>query len=285
MAPPGCRHRELLGGARRRSDRRGAECGHPACARRVALAAHARPRLSARADRGRSDPSDRCRAERDRRRVQCRQLRLGSPCRAHRRCSERRARGSSRLGRHGVDPHCAPDREAPGHHRLDGRPRDHLPRDRRPREARAAARDARRQCPQHGALGARDAPASRVGDRSLLADRRQPGRDPARVQRGHLRFSLGGEGDRDDDDVLRASGLRRARASARDRHRPPRRRRREPWQPPLRRGRGRDPHRQPDGRGEEVESRATGRSSRTATTRRARSSSSAGRSSSSGPRP
>ena len=30
--------------------------------------------------------------------------------------------------------------------------------------------------------------------------------------------------------------LRGARASARDRHRPPRRRRRQPWQPPLRRG-------------------------------------------------
>ena len=52
--------------------------------------------------------------------------------------------------------------------------------------------------------------------------------------------------------------LRRARAPARDGHRTPRRRRREPWQPPLRRGRGRDPHRQPDGRGEKGESRLSG---------------------------
>ena len=138
------------------------------------------------------------------------------------------------------------------------RPRDRLPRDRRPRKARAAARDARRQCPEHGALGARDARARRVGDRSLLADGRQPGGHPPGLERGHLGVSLGGEGDRDDDDVLRAAGLRRARAPARNRHRPPRRRRRQPRQPPLRRGRGRDPHRQPDGCGEEVESRLPG---------------------------
>jgi putative membrane protein len=46
------------------------------------------------------------------------------------------------------------DRQAPGHHRQHRHPRDHLPRDRRAGKARAAARDARRQCPEHGALGA-----------------------------------------------------------------------------------------------------------------------------------
>ena len=48
---------------------------------------------------------------------------------------------------------------------------------------------------------------------------------------------------------------------------------------------GRDPHRQPDGGGEEVQSRLSGVLRRTAKTRCARSSSSAGRSSSSGSRP
>ena len=37
---------------------------------------------------------------------------------------------------------------------------------------------------------------TRVGDRPLLADRREPGRDPARLERGHPRVPLGGEGDR-----------------------------------------------------------------------------------------
>ncbi len=253
MDPSRRRHRELLGRARRRSDRRGAQRGHSACPRRAAVAAHARPRLPAGADRGRTHPPDRRQCGRDRRRVHRRQLRLGAPCGLRRRRGERRARGPSRLGRHGVDPHRTPDREAAGHHREHRRPRDHLPRDRRPREARAPARDARRQRAEHGALGARDALARRVGDRSLLADGRQPGGHPPRLERGHLRVSLGGEGDRDDDDVLRAGRLRRARASARYRHRPPRRRWREPRQPALRRGGGRDPHRQPDGCGEEVQ--------------------------------
>ena len=92
-----------------------------------------------------------------------------------------------------------------------------------------------------------------MGDRSLLADGGQPGGDPAGLERGHLGLPLGGEGDRDDDDLLGAAGLCRDRAAARDRHRPARERRRQPRQPPLRRGRGRDPHRQPHGGGEEGE--------------------------------
>ena len=107
-------------------------------------------------------------------------------------------------------------------------------------------------------LAERHAPPDRVGDRSLLADRRQPGGDPARIQRGHLGVPLGREGDRDDDDLLGAAGLRGDRAPARDRHRPARRRRLQPREPALRRGRGRDPHRQPDGGGEEVQPRLPG---------------------------
>ena len=48
------------------------------------------------------------------------------------------------------------------------------------------------------------------------------------------RLPLGREGDRDDDDVLRACGLRRDRAAARNRHRPARERWRQPRQPALR---------------------------------------------------
>ena len=59
--------------------------------------------------------------------------------------------------------------------------------------------------------------AGRVGDRPLVADRRQPGRHPARLQRGHPRVPVGREGDRADDDLLDARRLRRDRAPARDR--------------------------------------------------------------------
>ena len=41
-----------------------------------------------------------------------------------------------------------------------------------------------------------------VGDRPLLADGRQSGGDPAGLERGHLGLPLGGEGDREADDVL-----------------------------------------------------------------------------------
>ena len=58
-------------------------------------------------------------------------------------------------------------------------------------------------------------PAGRVGDRPLLADGRQPGRDPARLERGHPRLPLGREGDADDDDLLGAGRLRRDRAPPR----------------------------------------------------------------------
>ena len=47
------------------------------------------------------------------------------------------------------------------------------------------------------------APPGRVGARSLLADRRQPGRDPARLQRGHPGLPLGGQGDGPGDRLLR----------------------------------------------------------------------------------
>ena len=97
----------------------------------------------------------------------------------------------------------------------DRRPGDHLPRDRRARAARAAAGDARRQRAGDGSLdGGRNAPAERVGDRSVLADGGEPGGDPAGIQRGHLGLPLGREGDRNDADLLGAAGLRGDRAAA-----------------------------------------------------------------------
>ena len=197
-------------------------------------------------------------AETDRRSIHRRQLRLGAPRRTRRRRGERRARGASRLGRHGVDPQAQriakrqgiiASTDVPGivYLEIDGLAKPVLQRAMRDGNAPNMARWARET---HS--------TRRVGDRSLLADGCQPGGHPPGIERGHLRLSLGGEGDRDDDDVLRACGLRGARAPARDRHRPPRRRRRQPRQPALRRGRGRDPHRQPHGSGEEVQPRLPG---------------------------
>ena len=250
---PGVDIRSFWGALARRGDRLGAERGHPAGARRAAVAADARARLPARADRGRPDPPGHRRP--DRRHPHGRQLRLGPARSARRRRRERRARRAARLGRHVVDPDRAPDRAAAGDHRLDRRPRDRLPRDRRARDCPCCACDARRERAEHGPLGARHASSRRVGDGSLLADGREPGGDPAGLERGHLGVPLGGEGDGDDDDLLGAAGLRGDRAAARHRHRPAGRRRRQPRQPPLRRGGGRDPHREPDGGGEEVEPR------------------------------
>ena len=85
------------------------------------------------------------------------------------------------------------------------RARDHLPRDRRPGAAGAAARDPRRQRADDGALDRRPRlPPRGVGDRPVVADRRQPGGHPARLQRGHLGLPLGREGDGDDDGLLLA---------------------------------------------------------------------------------
>ena len=54
---PGVSIDSFWGALRRRGDRRGAERGHPAGARRAAVAAHARARLPARPDRRRRHPA------------------------------------------------------------------------------------------------------------------------------------------------------------------------------------------------------------------------------------
>ena len=84
------------------------------------------------------------------------------------------------------------------------RPGDPLPGDRRARAAHPARRDARRQRADDGRLDRRGRlPARRVGDRPLVADRGEPGGHPARLQRGHPRVPLGGEGVRAAARVLR----------------------------------------------------------------------------------
>ena len=136
------------------------------------------------------------------------------------------------------------------------RSRDHLPGDRRARAAGAPEGDAGRERLQHGPLGRRrHARADRVGDRPLLADGGEPGGDPARLQRGHPRVPLGGQGERHADGVLRSRRLCAHRGRARHGHRPARQRRLEPRQPALGRGRGGHPHRQPHGGREESEPR------------------------------
>ncbi len=94
---------------------------------------------------------------------------------------------------------------------------------------------------------------------------------------GHPGVPLGREGDGHADDVLEAAGLRGDRAAPRDRGRAAPRRRCEPRQPALRRGRPRDPDREPHRRGEDARTPATAHSSRTASTSRGCSCSSPGR--------
>ena len=151
----------------------------------------------------------------------------------------------------------------------DRRARNHLSRDRRPRPPGAAAGDARRQRPGARELGPeRHAPPRRVGDRFLVPDRGEPGRDPARLERRHLGVPLGREGDCAADDLLGPGRLRRDRASPFERPWPVDRRRREPRQPAVGRGRPHDPHGQQAGGREGGESRATARFSPTASTSR-----------------
>ena len=184
------------GSAPRRGGDRGAQRDPPADHRRDSAAADARLRVpgDSRARRphaARGRRSDRWTHER-------RQLLVGAPRglprlrgdardRGHRRC---RRRQRVLVPRRPADR--APDRDARPHRRA----RDRLPRDRRAGAPRAAPCDAGRQRPAHGPLAGRGrVRPERVGDRPLLADRREPGRDPARVQRRHPGLPVGREGD------------------------------------------------------------------------------------------
>ena len=128
------------------------------------------------------------------------------------RCSVRAAGDERRRHVHAADD--------PAHRQAAGRRRRHrragpaLPGDRRPRPAGAPAGDARRLGADAGPLGRRgNPPAGRMGARPLLPDRGEPGWDPAGLEPGHPRVSLGGEGDRAGGGLLGAR--RTARRSSR----------------------------------------------------------------------
>ena len=168
----------------------------------------------------------------------------------------RRQHGGRRDRRHrrrlellvpGRAPRGAPHRHAG----RDGRAGDHLPRDRRPRPPGAAPRDPRRHDAGDGALARRrQSQADRVGDRSLLADGREPGGDPARRQPRHPRVPVGRQGLRAGGHLLEARGLRGDRGIADGRAGAALRRRDEPREPALGQRRRGDPDREPDRRGQ-----------------------------------
>ena len=248
---PRSRPRTDGGGVRGRRPDRDPECGSAALPGGPPAAVHAGRRLSGRPRRGRPGPPG------GRRRA------LGR--RARRVIRRRPPRGPRHVGRESGDPddhrcerrrrvhaqgHSA-HREAAGRDRAHRCARHHLPRDRRAGAARAARRDARRERAVHGEPDLRPRPpAGRVGDGSVISDGSEPGRHPARLQRGHSGLSLGREGDRLDDGLLRARGLCRDRAAPRHRHRAARRRRGQPREPSLRRGGRDDPDREPHRGGE-----------------------------------
>ena len=187
----------------RRGDRRGQRV--PAAAGGLAAAAvHARARLRLRAADRRGGAVDRRRRVpgRDRGRVvRGRAARLAGDGRGlDRPRGARRHQRGRRLHPAGGEGHRSPAGRRDPH--IDAGAA--LPGDRRARPTRAAQRDARRQRPEHGPLDRRGRLSpGRMGARPLLADRREPGRDPARLQRGHPGLSLGGEGDRHADDAAR----------------------------------------------------------------------------------
>ena len=122
-----------------------------------------------------------------------------APRRARRLGGDRRPRGHHRLERrrHLHDQGHPAAGEAVGRAGRVGRAGNRLPRDRRPRAAHPPQRDAGRQRAAHGELDGRARlRAHGVGARPLVADGREPGGDPARLERGHPGLPLGREGDR-----------------------------------------------------------------------------------------
>ncbi len=187
----------------RRGDRRGQRT--PAATRGLAAAAvHARPRLRLRAADRRRGAADRRRRipGRDRGRLlRGRAARLVGDGRGlDRPGGARRHQRGRRLHPAGRKRHGSPTGRRGPH--IDAGAA--LPGDRRSRPTRVAQRDARRQRPEHGPLDRRGRLSpGRMGARPLLADRREPGRDPARLQRGHPGVPVGGEGDRHADERAR----------------------------------------------------------------------------------
>ena len=256
VAGTGRLHRRLLGSVARFRDRRRAERGSAPAPRGAETPLHARRRFPARPAGRRVDAARRGRdhGQRDPPGL----LLDRAPRRARRLGGDRRPRGHHRLERrrHLHDQGHPAAGEAVGRAGGVGPAGNRLPRDRRPRAAHPPQRDAGRERAAHGELDGRARlRAHGVGARPLVPDGGEPGGDPARLERGHPGLPLGREGDRPPDDVLGSARLRGDRAAAGDGDRASHQRRREPREPPLRRGRPRHPHRQPDGGGEEGEPR------------------------------
>ena len=177
-------------------------------------AARIRPRAcrrSVRADGRRRRPAGQHLGQLVRRRPPCRARDRGRLDRAARDHGHERRRHLHASGR---AAHRPPSRRRGPHRRR----RHRLPRDRRARAAGPHPCDARRQGPDDGALGTgRGLPPRRVGARPVVADGREPGRDPVGIQRGHTGLPVGGEGDGDADDLLGSGRLRGDRATPRER--------------------------------------------------------------------
>ena len=214
-SPPGRPGAEIrgFGGARRRGDHRRAQRHPPPVvaalrlpSRSLGVPARARARRRHAADRRRPRPGAPAR----------RRLRLGSRRRADRlRCEHvhrrrdrdrrrRRLHAAGRAaGRAALGPPTATDAPASCSSRSTGW-----------RCRCCAARSATAPLPTWRAGWRTGATGSRVGDGPVLADRREPGRHPARRQRRHPGVPLGGQGNRDGGRLLEPGRLRRARAGA-----------------------------------------------------------------------
>ena len=172
-----------------------AQRGAAAAGGRASPAVHAGARVRDRARARRADPA--AGLAHHHADAQGQLVRLGSARGARHLRGDARARRDPRRQRrrHLLAARDPADRAPAGRAGEHRHARDPVPRDRRSGPAGAPARDARRQRAAHGPLArGGDAPADRVGARPQLPDRRQPGRHPARVQRGHPGLPLGREG-------------------------------------------------------------------------------------------
>ena len=164
----------------------------PTSPRRPTASLHGRARLRPRPGAQRGRPQSRKRSRR--RHLRRRQLRLGPARGAGRRSGQRGARSHLRYERRRhVHAQGHPADRAQAGRRGANRPAwNHLPRDRRAGSPGAAQSHARRERADDGTLARREVSSPcGMGNRPLVADGCEPGRDPARLERQHLRASGG----------------------------------------------------------------------------------------------
>ena len=219
-------------------------------------AVHSPERISRRSGAGCGRPLDRRR--RGRQLDRGRHVRLGPRGCTSRRCGDARIpdRPRRQQRRHVLVARDRADGSTLGRAGAHRQARHRLRRDRRPCLPGAPARASRRPRPGDGTLArCGHAPTRRMGDRSLVPDRRKSGRDSARFQRRHPRVPVGREGDRNADDMLGARRLQGDRTPPHERLGLTRPRRDEPRESPFRRRRRGDPHGEQDQGRTEGESR------------------------------